>query len=371
MKIEYISISDEGKKEAQIRFCIKAGSAYDVVGKEGTAHLLEHINLLFDKLGRYGSGKNLRATGYTDFFNTTYVFDTIDDLIHIYRVFEIINRIISGWFINQYDINLAKQDVKKEISEIDINPIVKKIIKGSKLESKDPRNKQANIDNITIDDVYQYLNKNYRVSNCLILIESGLQKQKIEEGVALLFPSREDVAKNDSLFLNWNKFNYKDNKNVKGIVFKLRKTPEQDENNFWEAKWIQWILEQCFMGICKGESDGLEISEILFSPYEFLFGVFGDSIYWNESFKEKMHDILKWYLEKETKDSCYQVLISRAKSEKKLNKILVREKEYIYNRKLMLDDYGNAFKQIHELEILKLKKQLEDILYKENVLLLD
>ena len=50
MKIEYIGISDERKEEAQIRLCIKSGSANDVAGKEGTAHLLEHINLLFDKL---------------------------------------------------------------------------------------------------------------------------------------------------------------------------------------------------------------------------------------------------------------------------------------------------------------------------------
>jgi len=65
------------------------------------------------------------------------------------------------------------------------------------------------------------------------------------------------------------------------------------------------------------------------------------------------------------------VLISRAKSEKNLNKILVREKEYIYNRKLMLADYSNVFQQINELEILKLEKQLENVLYKENILLLD
>ena len=367
MKIEYISIPNEGKKKAQIRFCIKAGSAYDVAGKEGTAHLLEHVNLLFDKLGRYGSGKELMATGYTDFFNTTYVFYTIDDIIYVYRVFEIINRIVSGWFINQYDINIAKEDVKLEIGEIKVNPIVKKIITGSELERKDPRNKQVNIDNITIDDIYQYSDKNYRENNCLILIESGLPKQKIEEGAELLFPCRKDVVKRNSLFLNWNKPNYIDNKNVRGIIFKLRKTTEQDENNFWEAKWIQCVLEQCFIYMSKGELDGLEISEILFSPYEFLFGIFDDSIYWDENFKERLNNILKCHLAKKTKESYYQVLISRAKSEKNLNKILVREKEYIYNRKLMLADYSNVFQQINELEILKLEKQLENVLYKENI----
>ncbi len=177
--IEYIGISDERKEEAQIRLCIKSGSANDVAGKEGTAHLLEHINLLFDKLGKYGSRNDLKATGYTDFFNTTYVFDTVDDAIHIYRVFEIINRIIDGWFINQYDINLAKQDIKKEISEIDVNPIVKKIIEGSQLERKDPRNKQVNVDNITIDDIYQYLHKNYEKNNCLILQAVVMMKWQI------------------------------------------------------------------------------------------------------------------------------------------------------------------------------------------------
>jgi len=66
----------------------------------------------------------------------------------------------------------------------------------------------------------------------------------------------------------------------------------------------------------KGELDGLEISEILFSPYEFLFGIFDDSIYWDENFKERLNNILKCHLAKKTKESYYQVLISRAKSEK-------------------------------------------------------
>lgn len=371
MKIEYIGISDERKEEAQIRLCIKSGSANDVAGKEGTAHLLEHINLLFDKLGKYGSRNDLKATGYTDFFNTTYVFDTVDDAIHIYRVFEIINRIIDGWFINQYDINLAKQDIKKEISEIDVNPIVKKIIEGSQLERKDPRNKQVNVDNITIDDIYQYLHKNYEKNNCLILIESGLPRQEIEEGAELLFPCREDAVKDNSIFLNWNDFNYKESKNVKGIIFKLKKTTEQYGNGFWEVKWIQWILEQCFIDMCKGTPDGVEISEMLFSPYEFLFGIFDDSIYWNENIKEKIGGMLKGCLDKKTKDSCYQILISRAKSDRILNQILVREKEYIYNRKLILNDWNDVFQQINEMNIHKMIKYFEEILYNENILLLD
>lgn len=300
-----------------------------------------------------------------------FLFDTIDDIIHIYRVFEIINRIIDGWFINQYDINLAKQDIKKEISEIDVNPIVKKIIKGSQLERKDPRNKQVNIDNITLDDIYQYLHKNYGKNNCLILIESGLPRQEIEEGTELLFPCGEDAVKDNSIFLDWNDFNYKENKNVKGIIFKLKKTTEQYENGFWEVKWIQWILEQCFIDICKGTPDGVEISEILFSPYEFLFGIFSDSIYWNKNIEEKISGMLKGCLDKKIKDSCYQILISRAKSDKNLNQMLVREKEYIYNRKLILDDWDNAFQQINELKTHKMVKYFEKILYNENILLLD
>ena len=222
-----------------------------------------------------------------------------------------------------------------------------------------------------IDDIYQYLHKNYEKNNCLILIESGLPRQEIEEGAELLFPCREDAVKDNSIFLNWNDFNYKESKNVKGIIFKLKKTTEQYGNGFWEVKWIQWILEQCFIDMCKGTPDGVEISEMLFSPYEFLFGIFDDSIYWNENIKEKIGGMLKGCLDKKTKDSCYQILISRAKSDRILNQILVREKEYIYNRKLILNDWDDVFQQINEMNIHKMIKYFEEILYNENILLLD
>ena len=51
MNIKYVN---NRKKNAQIRLCIQAGSLADGEGKEGTAHLLEHVNLLFDKFGKYG-----------------------------------------------------------------------------------------------------------------------------------------------------------------------------------------------------------------------------------------------------------------------------------------------------------------------------
>lgn len=81
--------------------------------------------------------------------------------------------------------------------------------------------------------------------------------------------------------------------------------------------------------------------------------------------------MLKGCLDKKIKDSCYQILISRAKSDKNLNQMLVREKEYIYNRKLILDDWDNAFQQINELKTHKMVKYFEKILYNENILLLD
>lgn len=50
-----------------------------------------------------------------------------------------------------------------------------------------------------------------------------MPRQEIEEGAELLFPCREDAVKDNSIFLNWNDFNYKESKNVKGIIFKLKK----------------------------------------------------------------------------------------------------------------------------------------------------
>ena len=49
----------------------------------------------------------------------------------------------------------------------------------------------------------------------------------------------------------------------------------------------------------------------------------------------------------------------------------MREKEYIYNRKLILNDWDDVFQQINEMNIHKMIKYFEEILYNENILLLD
>ena len=371
MRVEYIRKSREQSGQAQIRLCIKAGTVQDVYGKEGTAHVLEHVNLLFDKLGMYGSRFNFIASGYTDFYNTTYIFRIDDEILYIYRVLEIINRILNGWFIEKFDINLAKKDIKEEIRKILPNPIVTKIIKNSELERKDPRNRKIDIDNINRDDIYQYYKKNYLRSNCLLLIKSGIEKREIDEGINLIISRNEEISvERNCFFLNWEKEKYEDSNNFNKIIFKVPKMVEQNKYNFWEAKWIQWMFELCFIKLFETKANEARVSEILFSPYEFLFSING----WNfddcNDLIKKMLHVFRQYMKWISEDRFLQKFIDYSRERSLVDTIVLREKEYIYNRKLTLDKENSSFKVIKNLNIDKLRLQFENTLSTENILLL-
>ena len=367
MNIKYVN---NRKKNAQIRLCIQAGSLADGEGKEGTAHLLEHVNLLFDKFGKYGTDSKFRAYGYTNFFNTTYVFETPDELIHIYRVLEIINRILNGWFIEHYEVDVAKQDIDKEISKLEENPIVKQIIRGTNFEKKDPRNKRINIYNISLDDIREYSQRHYINGNYLILIESKIGRKTIEAGVNLLLSDISKNTRKEKIYLNW-KENFmflKSKTEFVGCVLKIENL-YQKETSTLELCWLKWALEKCIKALYKNTASQFTLTEVLFSPYEILLWLQCKEL--NFHIFETIANLhTNWFKTNCSNQIFFDEFLCKYdyQKEKRCDKIEIEEKEYIYKRKLILDENVRKYEMAKKLDIEKLSETIKFLVSMSNIL---
>lgn len=300
-----------------------------------------------------------------------------DDITHLFRVLEIINRIINGWFIYHCDIESAKKDVKKELLHITENKLVKAIIKNSILEKKDPRNKQVNIDSISKNDLYVYCHKNYRDNNSMVLIQTKLNKKDIQGGINLILCLQQEKIKsyNKKFLLNWEDLHIETEKNYKNILLKSSNNIKQDNEGFIELFWLKWAIQKCLSFTLKTDLKNIFIMEILFSPFETLFWLKNIDIKWNKDLLKKIDIILnKGYLVSDyAKDNFYHDFINIYFDKYYEDKILLREKEFIYDSKLIIENlnYDDAKKYINQLNMEELENCIRTMFLEKNILAID
>lgn len=97
------------ENQISIALVIKCGSMMEKKDQRGFSHLLEHMNISFDKY--FYNGK-IKCLGYTDFFYTYYLFCT--DKSYISKCMERVNEIISGIYITDEIMKKIKPDVIEE-----------------------------------------------------------------------------------------------------------------------------------------------------------------------------------------------------------------------------------------------------------------
>ena len=101
------------KNQVSIALVIKCGSMREKEDQRGFSHLLEHMNISFDKY--FYNGK-IKCLGYTDYFYTYYLFCT--DKSYLPECMERVNEIISGIYITDEIMKKIKPDVIEEYYKI-------------------------------------------------------------------------------------------------------------------------------------------------------------------------------------------------------------------------------------------------------------
>ena len=97
------------KDSLAIALVVSCGSMKESVNQRGFSHIIEHMNLFFD---RYSCDRKIKCLGYTDFFYTYYLFVTYG--LNISECMERIKEIVTGKYISNGILKSIKMDVLEE-----------------------------------------------------------------------------------------------------------------------------------------------------------------------------------------------------------------------------------------------------------------
>jgi len=97
------------KDSVAIALVVSCGSMKESENQRGFSHIIEHMNLFFD---RYSCDRKMKCLGYTDFFYTYYLFVTYG--LNVSECMERINEIVTGEYISDRILKSIKMDVLEE-----------------------------------------------------------------------------------------------------------------------------------------------------------------------------------------------------------------------------------------------------------------
>lgn len=156
---------------------ICTGSFAENEYESGIAHLLEHINMCFDKNGDYRQNYKFHAYAYTDYFETTYIIQTFPDSLGICSM--AFKKIMSGEFINDDTFEEAMRDVIEEynrkIPSVQ-NKILECVFNGTEYAKHPSIGEVKKLKLITVDMVRDFHRKWYGKRNIIISVNGDNKK---------------------------------------------------------------------------------------------------------------------------------------------------------------------------------------------------
>lgn len=236
---------------------IRAGSMNDTLS--GTAHLLEHVLLLFNKTSNH---HNISVSG-TTLFDRTYFF-IVGNINYLEEISASIYHIFHGTYLEDKYINYAKEDVRSEImyrmhdKEMQKEKILLEHLLHIPL--KMPLGTIAGINNIGLIHLNNYYKTNYASENMCISIVGNID---IDKFIGLLnrdilnqpqnMPVQKDVLEDIE--------KYRSKRNSIDLYFCLDANPFLEENEYRECI-LFYLMCYAFRSIPYNNEVLVEIKEL-------------------------------------------------------------------------------------------------------------
>ncbi|OAB43503.1 M16 family metallopeptidase [Paenibacillus glacialis] len=107
--------TDIEKNAVMLSLNLKVGSLHELDTENGLAHVVEHMNMVFDKYRYYADGFQYSSIGLTDFDRTVYVIKCPNESEAIRHGLFILKQIALGNYIKKETLEEVKRDVLQEI----------------------------------------------------------------------------------------------------------------------------------------------------------------------------------------------------------------------------------------------------------------
>lgn len=174
---EYIYPIEGLENNNFIALTVQAGSADEKEENAGIAHFLEHVQMRFfdEKECDY------LCSAYTDFYSTTFYFDTKNESIN--RVIELIQNIIQGKFLNNFDIEKIRKDILQEYKSYVQNSFqadFRFLLEDTEYEQHMPIGTHKCISDLSKKDILNFYEEFYCLGNmCIVWIGSPQDIERI------------------------------------------------------------------------------------------------------------------------------------------------------------------------------------------------
>lgn len=167
---EYIYPVEELKNYNFFALAVKVGSASEKKDCIGTAHFLEHVQMrFFDE-----KEEDYFCSAYTDFYYTVFYFDVKSGALD--KVINLIQGIIEGKFLNEFDINKIREEILEEYESFmkkNVQADFRYLLEHTEYAEYLPIGTYQNICKISKKDIQEFYKKFYLFGNtCLIWIGS-------------------------------------------------------------------------------------------------------------------------------------------------------------------------------------------------------
>lgn len=155
------------KDSLAVALVIRCGSMKESENQRGFSHIIEHMNLFFD---RYSCDRKIKCLGYTDFFYTYYLFVTYGS--DVSECMERINEIVTGKYISDRILKSIKMDVLEEYyrREKECNKEYKCLFKGTEYSAHFAIGNINVIKDCKYSDIAKYYEEYYIPENTDIII---------------------------------------------------------------------------------------------------------------------------------------------------------------------------------------------------------
>lgn len=164
----------QNSENAEVHLIVPCGSNNEEKGKIGISHLLEHLNLAFARHGAYRA----RVFGHTTYEYTKYTIICKNNYENIIEAIQKMVSILSGYELNEDNLEDIKNDVIFEIEQQKTNPYFylrnQMLRRGLPKEICNilPVGEKKTIEKISFDNILRYFKQNYSQSNSAICISS-------------------------------------------------------------------------------------------------------------------------------------------------------------------------------------------------------
>ncbi|MEI2395962.1 insulinase family protein [Paenibacillus phytohabitans] len=182
--------TDLDAEEVQLCLVLKTGSLQQREDENGIAHIVEHMNMNFDKYSYYKQCLEYTSYGLTDFDRTVYVFSCSNHEDSIRQCLFILRQIAEGIYIRSEFLEAIKQDIAAEIhsrSQAGKSETEQTIFEHAFYQSRIPAGDAESVRHTSHTQVTAFHKRWYKPDRMAVFVVGAVNHTEIQREIIAIF----------------------------------------------------------------------------------------------------------------------------------------------------------------------------------------